>query len=62
MSGTECGDMGAIILDGGQSVEPWEPSSLRGGRVCGDRMEWLVAISDGGGIVRAAIPGFMRKQ
>ena len=33
----------------GQSVEPLEPSLLRGDIVCGDRMGWLLAINDGGG-------------
>ena len=41
---------------------PLDPSSLRGGRVCGDQKEWLLAISDRGKSVRAAIAGFMRKQ
>ena len=33
-----------------------------GGRVCGDRTERLLSISDGGGSVRTEIDGFMRKQ
>ena len=30
MSGTVCGAMGSIIIEEGQSVDPWEPSSLKG--------------------------------
>ena len=54
--------MGNIIVEGGQSVEIWESSSLMGDRMCGDRTECLLEISDGRGSMRVAITGFMRKQ
>ena len=43
-------------------MDPWEPSLLRGGRVCGDRTEWLLAIIDRGERICAAITVFIRKQ
>ena len=30
--------------------------------MCGDQTEWTLAISNGGGIIHAAITGFMIKQ
>ena len=54
--------MGDIIIEGGKSLETWDTSSLRGDRVYGDWLEWLLMIICGGGSVRAAITGFMRKQ
>ena len=48
LRGAECGDMGSIIIEED--------------RVCGGRMECILAISDWGGIVHADITGFMRKQ
>ena len=54
--------MGVIIVEGGQSVVAQEQALLGGYRVCGDWTEWLLAIIGGGGGVRAAITGFMRKK
>ena len=54
--------MVSIIIEGRHSVGPWEPSPLKGDIVCGDQMEWILAIIDGGGSVRALIAGFTRKQ
>ena len=61
MSVTYCGAMGVIIIEGVQSVDPWDPSSLRGYRVCGYSMDWILAISNGGGSMCAAIDEFMIK-
>ena len=43
-------------------MEPWEPSLLNIDRVCGDRIEWILEISDGGGSVRKTIAVFLRKS
>ena len=42
--------------------DTWYTLSLRGGRMCVDHMEWLLAISNEGVSMRAAIAGFVRKQ
>ena len=44
--------MVAIIIEGGQCLETWEPSSLRGHGGGGDKMEWLLKISNRGGSIR----------
>ena len=59
---TECGSMRAIIIEGVQSAESWDPSQFRGDRVCGDQTDWKLSIIDGGGGVHTPNNVFMRKQ
>ena len=54
--------MGSIIIEVGQSVDPWEPSSLRGDIVCRDNTEWPLAIIDGRRSACTEISGFMIKN